>query len=387
MDIDRRTVTHRQADRRRPAATGSSRSPGGERGFALALVLIALVGLTALGVGGWLLSSSGFKASQAQRTSSHAFYLANAGLEQFLATHQGPVPSSSVTFTYADGTAEVTVQTMNDLTQTGNHNPLQSVWKVRSVGRHQLPKGGTAVRTVQTLALLNADSFNFPSAFSSASGMRKNGAAGVIDGHDASMTGECPEAGARNTNGVMTPESAPYEQTGGAQLVPEGEPKDTALTASAQDLLEATGVDWPALIAGETLQFDYRIPPDPWPDYSAIPSDEWPVIYVDNEGEEFTVGPGKSGRGTLIVRGDLKMDGSFEWKGPILVGGALTTDGFQTVEGGITSGFNLLLGEAVDQSSIGNGSKSIEFHYCNNNAAMKHTATFVQLPGTWFESF
>lgn len=387
----RRETPHaRTLDR---AAGGHDAGPagrGGQDGFALAVVLIALVGLTTLGVGGWLLSSSGFKASQADRTSTRAFYLANAGLERFLADHQGPVPTSPVTLTFSDGTAEVSLQELNDLSHPSDaskYNPLQSVWLVTSEGRHPLPKGGVARRTVNTIAVLDGDNFSFPSAFSSATGMEKNGNAGTIDGHDASMTGECPEAGRKDTNGVMTPDGAFYEQSGGNQLVPEGNPKDTAVAPSPADLLEATGIDWSAMISGQTLTFDYRIPPDPWPDFGSLPSDFWPVIYVDNEDDEFTVGPGHSGRGTLIVRGDLKMDGSFKWKGPILIGGRLVTDGFQTVEGGITSGFNLTLGEAVEKSTIGNGSKSIKFHNCNNHAAMKHTARFVQDPGTWFESW
>lgn len=354
-----------------------------EGGFALAVVLIALVGLTALGVGGLLMTNSGYTASQNSRTSLEALYLADRGLEEFLATHQGPVPTSPVTFSYASGTAEVTADTLN------RANPLQSVWRITSEGRHPLPKGGTARRTVQTIAVLDGLTFKFPSAFSSASGMRKNGNAGRIEGYDNSTSGECPTAGLGDTNGVATP-PAPYdyEQSGGGgSLVPEGSPKDTAQFASQTEMLEATGVDWGAMVAGELLQFDYTIPPDSWPDFSSMPADEWPVIYIDNQGGEYTVGPGHSGRGTLVVRGDLKMDGSFNWKGPIMVGGALTTDGFQHVEGGITSGFNLLLGETVAQSSIGNGSKEILYHSCNNMAAMQHTATFVKDPGTWAETY
>ena len=365
----------RETDGGRPRAAGQD-------GFALVVVLLALVGLTAMAVGGWLMTGSDYKASRAQRTSVQALFVANSGLEQFLATHQGPVPTSPVTFSYADGTAEISADTLQKV------NPLQSVWRIRSVGTHTLPDGGTARRTVQTIAVLNGQTFKFPSSFSSATGITKNGNAGTITGYDQATSTDCPQGGSEDTNGVATPPSPyDYQQSGGGgSLVPEGV-KDTAQFASQTELLEATGVDWEAMVAGELLQFDYTIPPDSWPDYSSIPSDEWPVIYVDNPGSEFTVSNGNDGRGTLIVRGDLKMDGDFDWKGPIMVGGAITTDGFQTVEGGITSGFNLLLGESVAQSSIGNGSKSIKFHSCNNHDAMKHTATFVHDPHTWSETF
>lgn len=382
MDRDGHETTPRPGRGTTARSAGRIREPGrpAEGGFALAVVLIALVGLTALGVGGFLMTNSSYTASQNSRTSLEALYLADTGLERFLAEHQGPVPSS-LTYTYANGTAVITTDTLN---QT---NALQSVWRITSEGRHPLPKGGTARRTVQTIAVLDGLTFKFPSAFSSASGMTKNGNAGRIEGYDNSTAGECPTAGQGDTDGVATPQSDPYTQSGGKTLVPEGSPKDTALYSSQLELLEATGVDWGAMVAGELLQFDYTIPPDSWPDFSSMPADEWPVIYIDNQGGEYTVGPGHSGRGTLVVRGDLKMDGSFNWKGPIMIGGALTTDGFQHVEGGITSGFNVLLGEAVAQSTIGNGSKEILYHSCNNMAAMQHTATFVKDPGTWAETY
>lgn len=385
MDRDRYETAPRPGRGTTARSAGRCREPGrsSEGGFALAVVLIALVGLTALGVGGFLMTTSGYTASQNSRTSLEALYLADRGLEQFLATHQGPAPTSPVTYSYASGTAEVTLDTLNRI------NPLQSVWRITSEGRHPLPKGGTARRTVQTIAVLNANTFKFPSAFTSASGLHKNGNAGTITGFDQATSGDCPEGGDEDTNGVATP-PPPYDYSqsgGGGSIVPDGSPKDTAQYASQTELLEATGVDWAALVAGELLQFDYVIPPNSWPNFSSLPADDWPVIYVDNAGGEFDLTPGMSGQGTLIVRGDLTISGQTNWKGPIMVGGAVTTDGKQTVEGGISSGFNLLLGESVDQSSIGNGNKEIVFHSCNNHAAMQQTATFVRDPGTWAETY
>lgn len=359
------------------------RARGGQGGFALVIVLLALVGLTAMAVGGWFLADSSYKASRAQRTSMQALYVANAGLEQFLAEHQGPAPTSPVTYSYPDGTAEVTLDTMRVL------NPLQSVWRIRSVGTHPLPKGGTARRTVQTIAVLNASMFKFPSAFSSATGLQKNGNAGEISGYDHATSMDCPEGGNYDRSGVATPPPPyDYQQSGGGgSIVPDGSPKDTAQYASQSELLDETGLDWSALVAGELLQFDYVVPPDAWPNFSSMPSDEWPVIYIDNAGGQFNLSPSYSGRGVLIVRGDLEISGQTNWDGPILVGGAVTTDGKQIIHGAIASGFNLQLGESVPQSSIGNGNKEILYHSCNLHASMRQTATFVADPGTWAETF
>lgn len=374
----------RTTDHGPPNERPARRAPaGGQEGFALVVVLLALVGLTALAVGGWMVTDSDYKASRAQRTSVEALYVANSGLEQFLAEHQGPVPTSPVTYSYPDGSAEVTMDTLRVI------NPLQSVWRIRSVGTQDLPGGGTARRTVQTIAVLNASTFKFPSAFSSATGLHKNGNAGEISGYDHSDGSDCPQGGNDDTSGVATP-SSPYDYQqsgGGGSIVPEGSPKDTAQFASQTELLESTGIDWAAMVAGELLQFDYTVPPDSWPNFGSLPADEWPVIYVDNPGGEFSLSPSESGRGTLIVRGDLEISGITTWEGPILVGGAVTTDGKQIVNGAISSGFNLLLGESVPQSSVGNGNKEILFHSCNLHASMQHTATFVADPGTWSETF
>lgn len=354
----------------------------GQEGFALAVVLIALVGLTAVAVGGWMLTGSGFRASEAQQTSLRALSVANAGLEEVLATHQGQVTTTDLTFTYPDGTADVELTKLNDA------NVLQSVWRIRSTGSHPLPRGGTARRTVQTIAVLDAQTFQFPSSFTSATGLHKNGNAGTISGHDMSTSSDCPQGGNDDTNGVAVPTTHPYDQSGGGgSIVPDGSPKDTAWAGSQMELLESTGVDWPALVSGDLLQYDYTVPPDAWPNFSSMPSDEWPVIYVDNAGGEFEMSPSHSGRGTLIVRGDLKISGETNWDGPIMVGGSVTTDGKQVVHGAIASGFNLMLGESVGQSSIGNGSKEIIFHSCNLHMSMEHTATFVADPGTWSETF
>lgn len=359
--------------------TTEIRSRRSESGFALILVLLVLVGMTVLGAGGWIITHSDFSATQNQRTALDAFYVANAGLEEYIANHQGFSPAGA-TYTYPRGTATVSVHHLRTI------NKLQSVWRIESTGTHPLANGGTAERTVGVIAMLNANTVKFPSSFTSATGLTKNGNAGEISGYDHATSGQCPGAGNDDTNGVATPVGHPYEQSGGGSLVPEGSPKDTAVVGSQQELLESTGIDWESLVNGELFQFDYTYSEDGWPDYSSMSSDEFPIVYMDTGPDgTFDMGPSHQGRGMLIIRGDLKMSGNFEWEGPILVGGSVTTDGKQRIEGGIVSGFNLLLGESVGQSSIGNGNKDILFHSCWIHAAMKGTANFVQKKHTWHE--
>ena len=55
------------------------------------------------------------------------------------------------------------------------------------------------------------------------------------------------------------------------------------------------------------------------------------------------------------------LDGNFNWDGLVLVGGYLTSNGYQTVEGATITGLNELLGETTPASDLGNGNK--EFFY------------------------
>ena len=57
-----------------------------ERGAALMIVLVALVGLTALAAAGMVLTETELRASQNQEAGTNAFYVADAGLQQYLGT-------------------------------------------------------------------------------------------------------------------------------------------------------------------------------------------------------------------------------------------------------------------------------------------------------------
>lgn len=356
-------------DQRREQVTGA----GGEGGFALLTVILVLVGFTALATAGFMLSGGDLRVSENLHASTRAYFAANAGLYQYMGTRA--VPSDTQTYTYGNATATVWGTRLLDVTSDQPH------YRIASVGRYTA-RGATATRRVSTTAILTSGNVSPKASFTAGSGLVKNGSSGTISGHDWSPPGSCSGAGSASVAGVAVPPGG-YTQSGGGELVPEGEPAIDS-TQTAVEHLQDTGIDWAGILAGSVVAPDYTIPPDSWPDFSQLGGEEYPVIYLDQDSYE--VAPENSGRGTLIVRGNLHINGSFDWDGLLLVGGTLTSNGYQTVEGATITGLNLLLGESLPSSDIGNGNKEFKYHSCNLIKATRAAfGGLAEKPGTWAE--
>ncbi len=345
-----------------------------ERGSALLIVLVTLVGLTALAAAGMVLTETQLRASENQEAGTNAFYAADAGLQQYLGTKLEA--TSTDTFAYAAGTTVVEGEKMLDLPND------RVLYRVRAVSSYTPPEGGTASRTVSRLALFSAGTVVAKASFASGSGLLKNGSSGTISGTDQASAGNpnCPNSPAPTVAGVAVPPGGYVQSDGG--VVPDGEP-NVYEAPSSIELLQSTGVPWNKIVNEGLLAPDYTIPPDSWPNFGAIDADEWPVIYVKNSIE---VSPAESGWGTLIVRNNLTLNGSFQWDGLVLVGGYVTSNGFQTVEGATITGLNELIGETVPASDLGNGTKKFLYDSCNLTMASKAAfGGLSEVPGSWFE--
>lgn len=342
-----------------------------ERGSALMIVLVALVGLTALAAAGMVITETELRASQNQEAGTRAFYTADAGLQEYLGTQTGATVD---TFTTASGTAVVRADSLLEL-------PTDRVlYRVRSVSEYTPPEGGSASRTVARLAIFDAGTITAKASFAAGAGLLKNGGAGTISGLDFALPGnpECPNSPSTAVAGVAVP-PAGYVQDGGG-LVPEGAP-DVYEAASQADLLEETGVPWAKIVNDGLIQPDYEVPPDAWP--TSFASNEWPVIYVSGS---ITVDVDYSGQGTLIVRENLTMNGDFTWKGLLLVGGYLTSNGYQQIDGATITGLNELLGEPTPSSDLGNGNKHFRYNSCYLTLASQAAfGGLSEVPGSWFE--
>jgi hypothetical protein len=352
-----------------------------QRGAALMIVLIVLVGLTVLGAAGLTMTSVEIRHSENVQASTEAFYAADAGLQQYMGSSADG--SSPDTFTVGTSTVIVTPTLVSNL--LGG----QPMYHLRSVATHTAGAGVSTSRAVRALGIFVAafsGNVNVNASIASGAGLLKNGGSGTISGNDDAASGNpaCPDSPGTAVAGLAVPPGG-YTQTGGEQLVPEGEPDIDDSATDGQDLLEGTGIDWENISQGGDAT--YTVPPDDWPDFGGIPEDEWPVIYVDGD---LTLDPSESGRGTIIVTGNLSMEGSFTWDGVLLVGGYMSSNGYQTVEGAVVTGLNILLGESVPSSDIGNGNKNFLYNSCWVKQASESwngsvTAGLALVPGSWSE--
>jgi hypothetical protein len=355
----------------------------GESGFALAAVLLALIALTAIATAGHLHSNTDYRINQNHRASVKAFYVADAARSQFMG--RGRVWTDTVTYNYTDGTARVWLDTLLAVDDSS------TLYRLNTVGSHSSPEGGLAARHLSSVLLHKVAGFSVNAAITSPPGLQKNGVAGDVDGHDAATLGSCSVAGSEDVAGIALPQGtftmAGGGKGGGGGPWPPGVTGNPAIdsTQTAMQLLLDTGIDWQGILDGSFAQADFVVSQDGYPSFAAdVDVDEWPLIVADYD--YFAAGPGHSGRGTLATAGDLDINGNFHWDGLILVGGTLTSNGVETVQGAVVTGLNLLLGGSAGQTDLGNGTWIYAYHSCNVLNALGAIGWPVEEPGTWFEA-
>lgn len=246
-----------------------------------------------------------------------------------------------------------------------------ALYAIRSTGvwkRPDWPGAPEVRRTVTRLSEWVDGTMKITAGWQSLSGLRKNGNSGELSGIDACGV-EDPVAG------VAVPKNPGYSGHTNPTI---GSPPILHTGDTPQEAAASVGIDWDAIINQGALNFDVVIPGSGWP----TNFDDWPIIFIDNRfGSPFSLPT--SGRGMLIVSGDLTIGGNINWDGVILVGGTLTSNGINRVEGATITGLNVQLGEHVDMSDVGNGVKYYRYHSCNVAEAMKSLSGFNVYENTW----
>lgn len=369
-------------DHRARAVIGRDR----EGGFALLVSLIAIVGLTALATGGFLLANSERRVSSNHHSVVEAFYLANAGLNDYLANQSGQPPAGPTTYSpynsYPGGSASVTVQRV--ATAAGD----AGLYEVTSTGSYDPNGTGNPVtRTVSTVALLDYSVLpKPPGAITSGGGIQKQGSSGEINGND-----ECGVESA--VSGVRVPVGG-YEQSGDGEVV-YGDPPVEEISDPLDFDGDGSTADeadwWQGIQDGTGIQHDHVVASgDEFPDTSG---GDMPVTYVDQD--SYSLGSGESGQGLLIVSGNVNFGGGFDWNGIILVGGTVTDNGIGEINGGVMTGLNSLtdpnwsgtddLDNDTNDDDTLNGTKKFLFHSCYVKQVQQSSAVLAELPGTWHE--
>ena len=343
-------------------------------GFAIPMAILLIGVITAGVVGAFarIESESSVLTNSSMQTDAYA--LAEAGMNQYLSQRQSPPANTTINLT--GGTAQIVLETIQP------DNGLDgTLYLIRSTGRPTVGNASApAEYTIAMLGWYQPGQMQVVSSWTSLSGLRKAGASGTIAGAD----GASP---ACSDEGVVAGVAVPDGGFNGSDNAISGDPPIDEM-GTAEEMADQINIDWNGIVNEDDMTFDITIPPDlfPTPAQFAADPDWWPTIYVDNQGGEFN--PSSiDGRGTLVVRGDLNLDGGDRWAGIILVGGAITDNGTGDISGAVVSGLNIKLGETVGESSRANGTKEYQYDSCAVMNAASQFSTLVPMTNTWIDNW
>jgi hypothetical protein len=305
-----------------------------------------------------------------------AFAVAQTGLSRYLAALNGK-PGASHDTTMTDligGTALVSLRMLRESTTT----LLPAVYVITSRGSYTAAKRynsltPSAQRTVATYALWVPTPFDLNGAFTSLSGIDKNGTSGQFSGNDHCVgTGMPAIPGVAVPNGTYTGPHDPIEGN------PPDDPSYIGTGGATGTAKEEVDIDWAGIVAGTYLPANYLHPA--WPNAAQFLN--WPVVRANGD---LTL-PG-SGKGILIVTGNLTMSGSDQWEGLVLVGGTVTSNGNNSVYGAMVSGLNVKLGMVVPPSAIANGNKTFQYDSCNLLRALGQQGSIQRVRNGWTDTW
>jgi len=328
----------------------------------MALLLIVVLSAAAAGALGMIGSER--RTLSDQEAHAEAYDIARSAYDRFIANPAGALPAftspawtgpDSAKFTFLNGHAYVRVQR---LVPSLNGGP--ALYIISSRGLRTTFRSGNTPSGERIFAQYARWNVGLPTlgAWTALGGLLKSGGSGIISGAD-----ECGKE--PSVAGVGAPTVPGYVQTGGAS-VPSGSPNilDMGTQANANSMIT---IDWPGMLSGAAVSPDIKIPGDAWPSF-ADPA-YWPVIFVDQAAPWSLP---NDGRGLLIVKNDMTIGGSLQWDGIVLVGGSLTSNGNNTIDGAVVTGLNAMLGQVVLPSDVGSGNKSFRYNSCNvENAARR----------------
>jgi hypothetical protein len=366
--------------------------------FALPLVVVFLVVLSFALAAGLAATAAEGSTAVAQRGQNRAYIIAEQGLQRFLVSRDSlcklpgatcladpsAVTSGFDSVTFAWNRGYVTVVSKMLRPQLGARDTIPALFFVRSRGvdSTSMLRGGdttTAVRAVGLMTQWSTKVISVVGAWTSLSGLDKQGAAGQIDGND--QCGRRPAVA-----GVMVPKGD-YSESGG--FTPTGNPPlDTSKTLA--QLEPMVTIDWNAIMNNTAgMVYDFEVPPQGFPDGTYFAdTTKWPIIRVHVNNFSLP----NAGRGIIVADSDFVISGSNMWAGIILIGGKLTSDGNNTTSGATVSGLNYKLPGAqqpapgyINDNATANGTKSYVYNSCNVSRATQKMKHYVALGNTWVD--
>jgi len=352
------------------------------RGATLPLTILVLVLLAVSVAIAFMRLSAERRTTGDAQAQLNAFTVAQSGLSRYLALATTKPAASPADITYNDlpgGTAVVTVRMLRESTTT----LLPAVYVISSRGTNTAAKryssaAAPAERTVATYAIWTPAPFDLNGAFTSLSGIDKNGNSGALDGNDhCTAAGGLQPAipGAAVPNGTYTGQTDPINGS------PDNAPVELGTSGTAGTAKDQVQIDWAGITAGTVLPADYTLPT--WPNAGQF--NQWPVVRANGD----LILPG-TGKGILIVTGDLTINGAnppLQWDGLVLVGGNIIANGNVNIFGAVITGLNIKTGTNVPVQSVGNGTKVFQYDSCNLARALGHIGSLQRVRNAWTDTW
>jgi hypothetical protein len=319
-----------------------------KRGFALPVAVFALVVVGVLVTGGFYMARQETRIGVASKLGATAFYLAEGGANDVMANWDASAYSAVSawgTTTVVD-TVDQGIRTVEITRMTPRLFFLYATGTVTEGGA--LLSGAT--RSVGMILRLNTADILPPAALTTIGSLKLGGSSYVIgnDSIPGGWGGECAGTSSTNKPGVMIDDTANIEFVGTSWGM-EGNPaqeQNPGLTADSlltfgelhwDDLVRLAEMIYPTKQTGEIEPDSILIGGvwrcnthlDNWGDPlnpDGVCGTHFPVIYAATD-LDLTGGKYNAGQGILLVENDLKVAGNFQFFGPVIVKGTLSTSG------------------------------------------------------------
>jgi hypothetical protein len=350
------------------------------RGFAIPVAILVIAVLTIMIAGGFSIVSAERRSVADQKSQISAFRIAEQGLELYLVRRDSllkntpgytkvPGQKDSVRIMMTGGYADVALTRLRPV--MGSQSGL---YVVRSKGTETAgayagtPQG---VRTVAQYVLWEPAPMQVLAGWTALSGIQKNGNAGTLGGIDV-----CHDSAA--VAGVAVPVNPGYS----GKTVAVGDPPVDTIAPETVD------IDWDGIVNHGIIEPTITIPGGSWPTaaleaaYNDPNSTYYPIIRIN--AAEYSLP--SSGKGMIIATGHIVLSGSIGWKGILLVGNDIVSNGVNTVEGATISGLNVKLGTYVPAATA-NGTKSYNYNSCEVAKAASTMGALVTLRNTWVDNW
>jgi hypothetical protein len=369
----------------------------GRAGFALPVAVFALVIVGVLVTGGFYMARQETRIGVASANAADAFYLAERGIYNTLAgwnnanmSKVGAWNTTTLTGTGTNGTYSVKVMPMTS-----------RLYFLESTGT--VTKGGAlwsgATRQVGMIARIMTAQLDPPAALTTIGSLKFGGSA-IIDGNDTDPAhwpaGDCTTT---NTNkpGVMIKDSTKIDFSGNESKIRSSQlfgstdiAQDASMTSAS--LTQFGDMSWNDLTSIATKKYNSQ-PSDPAPSSTGSVCNEnvannggaplsavhpcynfFPIIWLNNPGTLWNFSGG-NGQGIMLIEGDLKVTGQFEFYGPIFIKGHIETaggGGVQHFHGGmIAANADLEQNSVLGTADIVYSSCAVERAILNNAALNK----------------